>query len=428
MRAAWLFGCAAVLVALTACGGDDDGMVTPDSGPGVDDGGTDGGMVVEDSGPPPECEMYSVDAPPTRGEINGALDAARNRIIVFGGNTAAPEMCMPRYELVDEMWAYHIACGRWEQLFPAGGPGIRARHATTVDTTRNRMLMFGGRLRAGFGEYTNFADVWAFDFATDTWTEIVATGEAPSPRSSAVAVYDEARDRLIVSGGNTSTSGLVLTGTADLYALDLATTTWTRIDATGGPPPRLFHAGVVVGNELVIFGGTPDYDGPFLDDTYALDLTSDTWRQVHPGGPGAPADRFGGEIFADAERGRVLLVGGHDGTDLGNRNDVWALDLAAGTWSEVRPGDTLNGAPSGLCMFPADFTIPEENAPERRYSFLHVQNATTAYVFGGKTDCGNVNDVWSLALADGAWTLLRATTAGEACNRTGRTDCTTLCY
>ena len=163
---------------------------------------------------------------------------------------------------------------------------------------------FGGRERVGFGMYVNFADVWAFDLATDTWTEVTTTGTGPSPRSSAVAFYDAPRDRLVVFGGNVSTGGLTLTGVGDAFALNLATGEWQEIDTSAGPPPRLYHGGVGMDGSLFIYGGTPNFDGPFYADTWALDLETDAWRQVSDGA-GGPASRFGGELFADAERGLV---------------------------------------------------------------------------------------------------------------------------
>lgn len=375
-----------------------------------------------------DCTGRPMDGPSPRGELTGVLDGARGRIVVYGGNTAAPVMCMPMYDLVDEMWAFHLDCASWERLTPAGGPGVRARHASTIDTSRNRMLLFAGRLRmsGGFGSYVNFNDVWAFDLATDTWSELATTGGPPSARSSAIMQYDAARDRVIVFGGNDSTSGLTLTGLGDTWSLDLATNTWSEI-VGAGPPARLFHASALTGDRIVIFGGTPNFDGPFYDDTWAFDLTTDTWSEVPATGE-IPDARFGAEAFHDVAGGRFMIAFGHDGTAIGNRNDVYALDLATSTWSNVRPGDAYGGAPGGMCMFPADFTTPEEGAPERRYSFVAVQNATSGFVIGGKTDCGVVNDVVGLDLGAGAWTSLRPTTGGEACNRSGRLGCTTLCY
>ncbi len=83
-----------------------------------------------------------------------------------------------------------------------------------------------------------------------------------------------------------------------------------------------------------------------------------------------------------------------------------------------------------MCDFPPDFTIPEAGiyTPERRHSFVAAQSDTTGYVLFGKTDCGNINDVWALDLASGTWESRRPPTSGEACNRTGATSCAMLCF
>jgi len=410
--------------ALSACGDDGSGAPMEDAGITMDDGGGD-----TDAGPMVDCSDRPAEAPDTRGEVAGALDAERGRILVYGGDTAAPEMCMPRYNLVDEVWAFHLDCSSWERIETTGGPGIRARHAATVDAEGGRLLVFGGRERVGFGEYNNFNDVWAFDFATDTWSEIETTGTAPEARSSAVVAHDATNGRLLVFGGNVSTGGLTLTGVDDMWALDLATGEWSEITATGAPSPRLYHGGVVMGDELFVFGGTPDFDGPYHNDVHAFDMTTDTWREVAAdGAAGAPETRFGGDLWADAERGRLIMAMGHDNTAMGNRNDMWAVDVASGEWTQLHPGDTLNGSPLGPCDFPEDFTIPEEGSPERRYSFVRAQEGSTGYMFGGKTDCGNINDVWAIDFATGDWEQLRAATGGEACNRSGATTCTSLCF
>lgn len=387
--------------------------------------------VGPDAAPMVDCTGRSADAPTARGELSGVYDEARGRIVTYGGNTAAPVMCMPAYEHTEEVWAFHLDCGSWERITPTGtGPGARARVASTLDTMRDRILFFGGRDRESSGGYVNYADVWAYDLATDAWSEVVTSGAAPSARSSAVIAYDVTRDRVVMFGGNTSTSGLSLTGVGDLWELDLASGAWRELTSSGeAPSARLYHSGVVVGSELVVVGGTPDFDGPFRNDAWALDLTTDTWRSINDGFDVAtPEPRFGHELVADAARGRVVMIGGHDGTDLGNRNDAWALDVATGAWTVLRPGDELNGMAAGRCDFPADFTIPEENSPERRYAFGRAWSAERAFVLGGKTDCGNVNDVWALDYETGAWERLRAPTGGEACNRSGRVGCTSLCF
>jgi hypothetical protein len=50
------------------------------------------------------------------------------------------------------------------------------------------------------------------------------------------------------------------------------------------------------------------------------------------------------------------------------------------------------------------------------------------FVYGGKTDCGNIDDVWQLDLGTNKWTREVEATIGEACVR-GKypQQCTTLC-
>ena len=397
---------------LIACG-DDDGDVA-----------SDGGDVPVDAGP--DCRDRPADAPEPRGEVEGVFDAERGRLVFFGGDRAPPEMCIPRYDYVDEVWAFQLDCNSWELVSENNGPAPRGRVAVAHDTMRERMLVFGGRSETPTGAFENYNDVWAFDLASDTWSQVTTAGTPPSARSSAVAGYDAARDRLLVFGGNTSTNGLAFVPAGDTFSLDLVSGVWTEIGSVG-PSPRLHHAGVMHEQAgFVVFGGTPGFGGGYFNDTWALDPTTDTWRQLAFGGPTAPLVRFGAEVFADA--GRLIMVMGHDLTDLGNRNDVWSLDVASGTWSELRPGDTLNGRANGPCSFPADFTLPEPGAPERREIFAQAQSDTRGFVFGGKTDCGNINDVWSLEFASAEWELLRTPTAGEACNRSAAVNCSQLCF
>jgi hypothetical protein len=412
------------LLFLAACGDDSD--------PGVDAGGTDASMedaLAVDVGTDSGIECGVGEVPLGRGEHAALYDPTRNRIVVHGGNTTAPVMCSPRFTATDEVWVYDVACETWSMVPPTGrpGPGARVRSGFVYDPAGDRGLLFGGRFRAGdSGPYTNFDDVWSLDLATMAWTQLATTGTGPSARNNAGVAIDTVRNQLLVFGGNTSTSGLTPTGDSELFALDLNTLAWRAIVADGPPPPRYYHDMVVFGSELFVFGGTPDFDGPFLNDLWAFDLAGETWRLVIGGGPTAPASRFGGALLATADD--LMMVAGHDSTDLGNVNDLWRVD-PSGTWTETQHGDTLNGRPSGACMFPSDFTIPDLAAPERRHGFGIARGADRSFVVFGKTDCGNANDVWVVNHTTGQWEEIGdASTSGESCNRNGATECTNLCF
>ena len=113
---------------------------------------------------------------------------------------------------------------------------------------------------------------------------------------------------------------------------------------------------------------------------------------------------------------------------MGNLNDLWQLDVATGAWTELRTGDTHNGD-ARVCELPADFTTQDLDAPERRELSAWVQSTTHGYVVGGKTDCGNANDIWRVDLAAPDWEPVgQATTSGESCARSGNAACAEYCF
>ncbi len=417
---------ALLLVLAAACGDDDaprdaaaDGNL-PDAPPdaGADAPTTDAGT---DAG---SCEAG--ETPLRRRENAAAYDTTRDRLLVYGGNVAVVENCRPATENTDELWAFDPNCGSWQQLTYTGGPGPRARHTMHYDEANDRVILFGGRI--GGDNITPFNDVWALDAETLAWTEISTSGTPPSPRFNHMSVLDSPRNRLIVFGGNGAT-GFISSPLGDAFALDLDTGVWTEIDSSDGPGLRYYAAATRVGDTMYVFGGQDMFNVPYYNDLWALDLTTDTWSLVRDGGPDAPPQRFSSFLFHDAANNRLLIGAGHDATDLGNTNDLWALDLGSLTWTELQHGDTLNSRPLGMCRFPADFTTPDLNAPERRSAFAWAQSAGRGFVAFGSTDCGAVNDVWAADFASSRWELVgNNSTSGEACNRSGAVGCTELCF
>jgi hypothetical protein len=343
--------------------------------------------------------------------------------------------CESRPDYVGSTWALDLACNQWTALDPSRQPPDRGRHSAVHDTLDNRMIVFGGRWRATGtqGSYDLFDDVWAFDLDDDTWTELETSGEAPSARWGAAAGYDPVKHRLIVTGGNVGTSGATYVPDAGTFALDLATGVWSKV---GGPGPgkRLFADATYdpAGHRLILFGGTVAFFGPFLNDTWALDLATDTWKEVGQGSPKLPEPRIRPTIVTDAQRGRVVLFAGHDDGIVGNRNDVWTFQLDTELWARSSVGDLHDPAsPSpGFCVFPPDFVVTDMEAPERREAHIMAAYAEgdLAVVFGGKTDCGIADDLWTLSLGDLTWTEVLEATVGESCIRAGGEGCHDLCF
>jgi hypothetical protein len=407
-----------LLALLSGCGGSDPPGATTDAG-------------TADVAPPdagPMCPTEGSAQPDPRGDSAGAVDPATGYLWVFGGDTGPTANCRTTPVHRDDTWRYDPVCDRWTRV-EAAGPSPRARMAYALDGRRRRLFVMGGRFRAGtMGNYTHLRDLWALDLATGAWRAIEAP-DGPSARSNAAMAWDAAGDRLVLFGGNNNPSGLSFTPLRDTWVFDLAAETWQRVDAQG-PSGRLFHAAVVADGALWVYGGggANAFTGPFMGDLWRLDLASRVWSEVSVTGDTEGLARRINPALAPAPGGGLTLVAGHDDGALGNRNDVVAL-TADGVARVLRPGDRLVQAGNGFCDFPANFTAPDMDGPERRSAFVfaHDPMRNRALVYGGKTDCGLAGDVWAIDLGTGAWSPQRATSDGLSCVRAGRTGCSALC-
>jgi N-acetylneuraminic acid mutarotase len=423
MRRAWFIAALSV-----ACGSKE--TTTPQATP------TDTGVVdapAVQPGDPPTCGAMPANAPPPipRGDHGGALDATDKKLVIYGGDTdVAPCGGIPKRKHTEETFVLDVACGSWKAI-TGPNPGARARHVMATDVDRDRAIAFGGRTRTGdTGPYTLFNDVWAFDFKNETWSAITTSGTGPSPRANSAGAIDRKRGRLIVMGGNSNTSGTAFTPLADTFALDLKTGAWKQIMGAG-PTARLFHAMAVDddGEVLYLFGGGDEnaFTGPFFKDMWALDLKTDTWKKLSPTGT-APIGRIQLGLSFDREKKRVLMFGGHDDGNVGNENDIHALDVASMQWSKLAVGDTFKNPSTGTCKFPADFTEIDKTAPERRsaFAFAPTSDGRAFVVHGGKSDCGLLTDTyWWNDLSEKFFEVTKAP-VGLSCLRYSET-CTSLC-
>ncbi|MBI4821663.1 MAG: hypothetical protein HY791_35710 [Deltaproteobacteria bacterium] len=422
----------------TADSGVEDSGVVEDSGAvgdvGLPDSGVEDVGITTDAGGG-DGGLPRGTAAPRRGDMAFATDPRDGRTYMFFGDRAEPQMCdFPVSDFVDDGWVFDPSTGQWAEIVLSGNrPLKRARSAATWDERNNRVVLFGGRFRAGTtGDYTWLNDLWAFDPATGAWTELSAQDApgGPSGRMNATVVPDPDRNRILVHGGGTTDFTAFQVDT-DTWAFSFATGAWTQI-ATGRPQPnppaesgRLFHVASIDrarGRMFVFAGGGQNAFNVFVGDMWYLNLVTEEWTQVNLGG-GAPDARIKAAMIYDQAGDQLVLFGGHDNGNLGNDNDVWTFDLETLTWTRRMQGDRYNRAAFGFCDFPADFAIIDPASPERRESHLFSLHGNTAIMFGGRTDCGLANDTWFLDLTTMTWTQVSNSFTGMTCFRSGRTDC-----
>jgi galactose oxidase-like protein len=82
------------------------------------------------------------------------FDAARNRVVLFGGAGAGTAT------LFDDTWEWDG--DNWTQVADTG-PSVRGGHAMAYDSLRGRVILFGGD-----DGQNSFGDTWAWN-GTD-WT------------------------------------------------------------------------------------------------------------------------------------------------------------------------------------------------------------------------------------------------------------------
>lgn len=309
--------------------------------------------------------------PPGRMATAHVIDAARDRLIVFGG--------YGHRNFYNDTWALELSPTlRWVQL--ADAP-VAGRHETTaiMDPATERMLVFGGKNQYGF-----FGDLLALSLDTDppAWSLVAQGSPAPGARETR-AVLDAGRRRFITALGFAPYYHV-----DDAWAFDLDGGGWTPFAPGPGPIARRGQSATLDGglDRMLVFGGSDDYN--WWNEVWALDLANPAWTLLATNGA-TPSGRYGQSMVHDPVRDRLVMFGGYGpvADSAGNYyrpndflNDAWVLELTgqdAPRWERIH-------APDG---------------PTKRDFFAMVwdQRLERVLLFGGNGGLDmETNDVWEL--------------------------------
>ncbi len=250
----------------------------------------------------------------------------------------------------------------WSAL-PATGPAAREDHTWTVDGEGKFAYLFGGRDGGGAA----FDDLWAYDLATDAWSEV--NDENPPPaRFGHETVWVDGIG-LVVFAGQVGTSFF-----NDLWAYDPNANAWTQLPSSGAVPVARYGSCAAVGlDERLWISHGFTADQVRFDDTRAYDFATGNWTDETPDGLRPFIRCLHGCWWTDA--GELALYGGQT-TGATAVDDRWLLVDEA--WSQV----------SG--------TLP----PARNlYARTRLDGATL--VFGGQgADGSYLGDLWLLVDGD----------------------------
>jgi galactose oxidase-like protein len=191
-------------------------------------------------GTPVWSQLLATGTPPGRltNSLDQAYDPASNRLMVFGGwrvlDPAFPGT------VLNDVWVLTNANGlggpsTWTQLSPTGPPPApRSGASGFYDKATNRLIIFSGSNLGVSGPLVNFSDVWELDNAnglggTPAWHQLNPTGLAITPHVVSNGLYDSARNRMILFGGNVN--GFVANETWVLSVANGIAASQLRIDA-----------------------------------------------------------------------------------------------------------------------------------------------------------------------------------------------------
>ena len=249
--------------------------------------------------------------PTARAWAAAAFDAARGRLLVFGGSTFT--------DSYRDTWLWDGS--RWTRADSATGPAARANAAIADDTARHRVVLFGG-------SQTN--DTWEWDGGH--WIAIVPAGPPPAARQRHTLVYDAARQRTLLFGGEAA-DGIML---GDTWTWDGVQ--WTALVPSVSPPRRASAAAAYdpVRRRVVLFGGADEGNRKW-GDTWEWDGAAWSEHSTKP----APPPRELALLAYDAAGKRVVLFGGLD--TLGHAlDDTWGWD--GRRWSLLVPATRTDTA------------------------------------------------------------------------------------
>src|SRR5512143_3368586 len=290
----------------------------------------------------------SASLPPSLAVPMGVYDPVRQRVLAVESDY--------RYDLPVVVHVFGPGPEpRWSTLEVSGTAPMRRNVASLVyDPVRDRLLLVGTG-------WSDRVDVWALRLAgTPAWESLATNGTAPGGRSGQSTIYDPAHDRLVLFGGRDQSSPQSLY-LSDLWALSLATDTWSPLAPGGVVPGGREGHGAMYDPErqrMIVFGG--HYEDPerhFRNDLWELSLgDSVAWSEIVVGGPVPGARSAFGHVY-DPVRRRMLVRGGVNDQSGVDPDDLWALALdGTPEWTQIATEDTLRGR-----SYPVDVYDPVED-------------------------------------------------------------------
>jgi N-acetylneuraminic acid mutarotase len=282
---------------------------------------------------------------PSERSVPAAASVGRSAY-VFGG--VKDDFYTQEYTFYNDLHRFDTLTNAWELLSPPGpAPPPRAFSSAVAHAPTGRVFVFGGgRYEHPYTNFTPLGDLWAYSVADNEWSEIHPRNPAPAPRAGNDAWI--VGDRIYIFAG--IDSGFATFN--DLWTYDIAANSWTELiphGAAGSPPPRVIGvaAARATAGTMTVYGGEGDYASAFgtLADTWQYDIHTNSWQEVtpapdhdiHPPRVSGAAAALGDDLYL---QGGDLPGGSAErGAPFPNNptGEMWRFDTSRHVWTRLAP-------------------------------------------------------------------------------------------
>ena len=233
-----------------------------------------------------------------------AFDAARRRVVLFGGTR---QIGGSTWEDLNETWEWDGH--RWSSVPTVPGePGARRAHALAYDPREHRIVLVGGvRTRAGAASDDVYDDSWTFDGAR--W----ARGPAIPVMSGHGLVYSAGERTMLLLGY----AGREQHDPRRLVIWRRTPNGWTFVDSSGPTLDGLVRAAYDTRRSVLVV------PVPHGAASRVWEWDGRRWRSFDAPGP---TPRRLHAVAYDDRSGRVVLVGGRENDSRKTLGDAWAWD------------------------------------------------------------------------------------------------------
>ena len=228
-----------------------------------------------------------------------------------------------RTDIPNVIWGWD---GKQWQVVTEGGPLLRVLGGGAYDSKRDRLVLYGGQ-SLSTGKCVR--ETWEWDGAS--WAQV--TADTPTACDHFEMTYDESLGRVLLFGGQDENRKAV----SETWAWNGET--WQLLTAEG--PKGRAHFGFVhdpTHAQTLLYGG---FFGPVFDDFWSLQ--ENAWQKVELGNSPGSLSHFG--MAYDPGINALIIFGGAQSTStFGSLTDnTWLL--SDGDWKEITP--TIAPSPRG---------------------------------------------------------------------------------